>query len=80
MGARIGTWITLLLAGFIPAAFALDPDRPITAYRHEVWREDQGLLHSTINSILQARNGYIWLATYYAVSYTHLTLPTNREV
>lgn len=67
MGARIVPWVTLLLAGFTPAAFALDPDSALTTYRHEVWREDQGLLQSTINSILQARNGYIWLATYYGI-------------
>ena len=67
MSARIVPWITLLIAGFTPVGFALDPNRPVTTYRHEVWREDEGLLHSTINSILQARNGYIWLATYYGI-------------
>ena len=66
-GARIGCWLTVLLAGLSPAVFALDPDRPVTAYRHEVWQEDQGLLHSTINSVLQARNGYLWLATFYGL-------------
>ncbi len=67
MRARIIYWLTALLAGWPSAALALDPDRPLTAYRHEVWREDQGLFHSTINSILQARNGYIWLATFYGM-------------
>lgn len=67
MSARIVWWVTMLLLGLPPAAVALDPNSPLTAYRHEVWREEQGLLHSTINRILQARDGYIWLATYYGI-------------
>jgi len=57
----------VLLTAFPAVVYALDPGRTLTAYRHEVWREDQGLLASSINSILQSRNGYIWLATYYGL-------------
>lgn len=32
-------------------------------YRFDHWTTDEGLPHNAINSILQTRDGYLWLAT-----------------
>lgn len=44
-------------------AFGLDPQRAVTQYVLDVWRKENGLPHNSIRSILQTRDGYIWLAT-----------------
>src|SRR5882672_10955288 len=44
-------------------ALALDPHAPLAHYGHDVWQREQGLPHNSIHSILQGRDGYIWLAT-----------------
>lgn len=33
-------------------------------YLVRTWRNEDGLPHSTINSIIQTRDGYLWIATY----------------
>ena len=59
-----------------------------------VWQVDDGLPGDNVTGVAQTRDGYLWVATQsglarfdgvriqniQAVSYTHLTLPTNREV
>ncbi len=52
--------VTLLLAS---GASALDPARTLTQYAHRIWGVEQGLAQPTIYSILQTRNGYLWLGT-----------------
>src|SRR5215467_8871048 len=42
---------------------ALDPSKAITQYAHQVWKTDAGLPQNSIQSILQTRDGYIWLGT-----------------
>src|SRR6185503_12393298 len=44
-------------------ALALDPNESLAHYGHDVWQREQGLPHNSIHSILQSRDGYIWLAT-----------------
>jgi signal transduction histidine kinase/ligand-binding sensor domain-containing protein len=44
-------------------AFALDPSRTLTQYVHRIWQVQQGLPESSIYSILQSRDGYLWLGT-----------------
>ena len=51
------------LAMLIPAAHALDPARPLRSYIHSSWQPDDGLPQSYVQSILQTREGYLWLAT-----------------
>jgi signal transduction histidine kinase/ligand-binding sensor domain-containing protein len=53
--------LALLLAAS-PAA-ALDPERMITQYRHQVWNTAEGLPQSSVESLLQTRDGYLWLGT-----------------
>src|SRR5262249_12141283 len=53
---------SLALALAWPAR-ALDPSKAITQYAHQVWKTDSGLPQNSIQSILQTRDGYIWLGT-----------------
>jgi len=62
---RPHAWLTALIlwAAFGPAAYALDPNRKLTQYVHRIWQVQQGLPESSIYSILQARDGFLWLGT-----------------
>ena len=44
-------------------SFALDPNRTLTQYVHRTWGQDEGFVQPTIYSILQTRNGFLWLGT-----------------
>ena len=52
--------LCLLLAG---GAFALDPQRAPTQARLTVWTSDAGLPQNTIETIIQTRDGYLWMGT-----------------
>jgi len=58
---RRGIWALLLT--FSHAAMALDPHRSLDHYGHQTWRTDSGLPQNTVHSILQTRDGYLWLGT-----------------
>jgi hypothetical protein len=45
-----------------PAA-GLEPERAITQYRHQVWNTAEGLPQSSVESMVQTRDGYLWLGT-----------------
>jgi len=45
------------------SALALDPAKAITQYVHTVWRTDDGLPESSVNTILETRDGYLWVGT-----------------
>lgn len=45
-----------------PGARALDPFRPVSQYVRTSWREE--LPQSTVNALLAARSGYLWIGTY----------------
>lgn len=57
--------ILSLLLGCAAArpSFALDPNRTLSQYVHRIWGQDEGLVQPTIYSILQTRNGFLWLGT-----------------
>ncbi|MBL8112911.1 MAG: diguanylate cyclase [Acidobacteria bacterium] len=44
-------------------ALALDPSRALTQYQNDRWQTEQGLPQNTVQSLVQARNGYLWLGT-----------------
>ncbi len=44
-------------------AFALDPSLAITQYQHRIWQKEEGLPQDSVESILQTRDGYLWVAT-----------------
>jgi ligand-binding sensor domain-containing protein/signal transduction histidine kinase len=58
---RRGWWALLLLV--TQTAMALDPQRSLDHYGHQVWRTDSGLPQNTVHSMLQTRDGYLWLGT-----------------
>jgi ligand-binding sensor domain-containing protein len=41
----------------------VSPKKVFGQYRQFVWNEQQGLLQNTIESIVQTRDGYLWLGT-----------------
>jgi diguanylate cyclase (GGDEF)-like protein len=44
-------------------AFALDPGRALTQARLSVWTSDSGLPQNTVETIVQTRDGYLWMGT-----------------
>ena len=44
-------------------AHALDPERATTQYVQNVWRAPAALPHDNVTSILQTRDGYLWIGT-----------------
>ncbi|MFN7989259.1 MAG: two-component regulator propeller domain-containing protein [Thermoanaerobaculia bacterium] len=49
----------LLLGG---GALALDPSTPLSQYGLDAWQD--GLPQNSVHSVLQTRDGYLWLGTY----------------
>ncbi|MDT4966954.1 MAG: hypothetical protein QOJ64_1691 [Acidobacteriota bacterium] len=48
---------------FNEVAVALDPGKAITQYSQSSWGSENGLPQNTVTSILQTRDGYLWLGT-----------------
>ena len=55
--------VWVLLLAFTASALALDPHRSLDHYGHQTWRTDSGLPQNTVHSILQTRDGFVWLGT-----------------
>ncbi len=43
--------------------FALDPQKTINQYGHDIWLRQNGLPANGVNTSLQTRNGFLWLGT-----------------
>ena len=56
----IGALLALLAA--LPV-FCLDSNRSLTQYMHRIWQSPQGLPPATIRSVIQSKDGYVWLGT-----------------
>ena len=54
---------SVLFLLFAVTAFALDPGKTLTQYAHRIWGQEEGLFQPTIYSVLQTRNGFLWLGT-----------------
>ncbi len=59
--ARLGLAGLLLLAA--SQIWGLDPSTPLPQFGHDVWTSDSGLPQNSITTMVQARDGYIWLGT-----------------
>lgn len=55
--------LPILLAAFSLGGFALDPDKNLTQYVTQSWGLEDGLPQSSVYSIIQDRNGYLWMGT-----------------
>ncbi len=60
--ARLAAWLALAV-GFAFPGRALDPGKSLTQYAHRIWGQEEGLFQPTIYSILQTRDGFLWLGT-----------------
>ncbi len=63
------SWVYVLaVAAFLAAPsrnlYALMPDRHINQYGHRSWKIEDGYLGAAPYSIVQDRDGYLWLGTY----------------
>ena len=52
-----------IVLGLPSPARALDPEKAVTQYMHEVWQTEQGLPQNTVTAIVQTPDGYLWLGT-----------------
>ncbi|GHG78306.1 hypothetical protein GCM10012319_28680 [Comamonas sp. KCTC 72670] len=43
---------------------ALDPQRRVSQYSQDVWRSDEGLPQNSLLSMVQTRDGYLWVGTW----------------
>jgi len=63
---RFGRYIFVLfviLLSFTLRLFSLDPTKQVSQYVHSSWGLREGLPQVSVLSIVQARNGYLWMAT-----------------
>ncbi len=51
----------VLLAG--TRTFALDPNRTLNQFGHQVWLTENGLPQNTVQAIVQTNDGYLWVGT-----------------
>ncbi|MGH9887915.1 MAG: two-component regulator propeller domain-containing protein, partial [bacterium] len=61
MRRLVHTLLAVLAAA--PSARALDPQRVPTQYARRDWRAPESLPHDNVTSILQTRDGYLWVGT-----------------
>lgn len=55
--------LVLLVTLWAPASEALNAQKAISSFMHEDWQVEDGLPLSSIRSILQTRDGYLWMTT-----------------
>jgi signal transduction histidine kinase/ligand-binding sensor domain-containing protein len=54
---------TALLLGCGLSGLALEPSTPLANYGRQSWGMENGLPQNTVQSLVQTRNGFIWLGT-----------------
>src|ERR1700677_3174230 len=52
------------LAALARSGLAIDPQSPASSYRRTTFTREDGLGANVVNDILQARDGFLWIATY----------------
>jgi ligand-binding sensor domain-containing protein/signal transduction histidine kinase len=57
------TGVGVLLLACTHSVLALNPQRALDHFGHQAWGTDAGLPQNTVHSILQTRDGYLWLGT-----------------
>lgn len=55
--------LAVLLFLFAPTARCLDNAKTLTQYAHRIWGQEEGLFQPTVYSVLQTRDGFLWLGT-----------------
>src|ERR1044072_1016672 len=54
---------SVLLVLFGAPTLALDPNRTLRDYGHQVWVSENGLPQNTVQAIAQTPDGYLWIGT-----------------
>jgi signal transduction histidine kinase/ligand-binding sensor domain-containing protein/CheY-like chemotaxis protein len=62
-GAIAKRFLSLGLVCLSSAAWCLDRHKPITQYVHTVWNSGDGLPQNSIQTLLQTKDGYVWIGT-----------------
>jgi len=52
-----------VVLGIAPSAQALDPSKPLSRFVHHAWQTKDGLPQSSIMSLAQTPDGYLWAGT-----------------
>ena len=62
---RLVVLSALVASGLLLSATAraLDPHQGLRHYGYQSWQTDNGLPQNTVHSVLQTRDGYLWLGT-----------------
>jgi diguanylate cyclase (GGDEF)-like protein len=47
----------------VSLAYAVDPQKNIAQYAHEIWNAKRGLPEADVMAVLQTRDGYLWVGT-----------------
>ena len=58
--------LLLMMVGFLtasPLLLALDQARTLDQFSYQTWQTGSGLPQNTVHSVVQSRDGYLWLAT-----------------
>jgi ligand-binding sensor domain-containing protein/signal transduction histidine kinase len=59
-----GRWIpAILLLLSLLRLPALEPARPIAQFSQKVWRTEEGLPENFVRTMIQSRDGYLWMGT-----------------
>jgi ligand-binding sensor domain-containing protein len=61
MAKKPAVFFSLLLLPLI--VYSLDPGRKITRYMHDTWGLEQGLPQNSVFTVVQTRDGYLWMGT-----------------
>jgi signal transduction histidine kinase/ligand-binding sensor domain-containing protein/DNA-binding response OmpR family regulator len=62
-GAIAKRFLSLALVCLSSSAWCLDRHKPITQYVHTVWNSGDGLPQNSIQTLLQTKDGYVWIGT-----------------
>src|SRR5215475_9409490 len=60
---RAPTRFAGMLLAWLPCSFALNPALDVSQYAHKSWKNSEGFVRGTIQSIAQTPDGYLWLGT-----------------
>ncbi|HEY5074277.1 MAG TPA: two-component regulator propeller domain-containing protein, partial [Pyrinomonadaceae bacterium] len=78
--------LALFATNLPSSAFALDPMKAITQYRHRAWTTDSGLPSIEVKALVQTPDGYLWIGTeeglvrFDGVRFTIFTKNTTPEL
>jgi diguanylate cyclase (GGDEF)-like protein len=78
--------VCAVLACSVPSMRALDPEKRISQYVHDVWDTNDGLPQDSVNAMAQTPDGYLWVATqeglarFDGLSFTTFDAHTTRGV